>query len=59
MASTIPNPVVLEKVALVDAALDILGFLAYELICPNEVNLDEANAQLATAQEAKAVLGVK
>lgn len=50
---------VLYKVALVDAALDLLGQLTYDLLCPGPADLAKADVALNQAQEAKAALRVE
>jgi len=59
MANKQPNQKVLDNVALIDASLDLLGYLAYELFCPTTVDLGEASMALEAAQGAKAELGIK
>jgi hypothetical protein len=53
------SPLVLGAVATVDASLDGLGQLAYNVFCPGMAEMQRADALLRQAQEAKAVLGVK
>ena len=59
MAGTTTDQGVLYKVSLIDAALDLLGQLAYDLMCPGPVELAQADRALDEVQEAKTSLGVK
>jgi hypothetical protein len=59
LANQTPNPNVLAKVGLIDAAIDILGKLAYDIACPTVKELNTAQTALEKAQAAKADLGVK
>lgn len=47
------------KIALLDAALDLLGQLAYDIVCPNVAELNQAESALTQAQDAKADLGIE
>ena len=53
------SPLVMGAVDAIDASLDGLGRLAYNVACPGAVEMRQADALLARAQAAKAVLGVK
>jgi hypothetical protein len=59
LAGQTANPDILGKVALVDAALDVLGKLSYDLTCPSVAELNMAQTALEKAQGAKAELGLK
>lgn len=58
LANKTSNPDVHYKIALLDSALDLLGRLAYDLICPDLVELNQAEIALEQAQDAKAALGI-
>ena len=53
------SPLVMGAVGAVDDSLKGLGNLVYNVACPGTAEMRQADALLAKAQEAKAVLGVK
>ncbi|HAY20913.1 MAG TPA: hypothetical protein DCY27_01845 [Desulfobacterales bacterium] len=59
LAGKTSNPDVHYQIGLLDSALDLLGQLAYDLLCPGLPELHQAENALEQAQEAKAGLGVK
>lgn len=59
LAGATANPDVHYKIGLVDAALDLLGTLAYDLVCPGLAELNESETALQEVQDVKADLGVK
>ena len=58
LAGGTTNPDVQYKIALIDAALDLLGQLAYDLLCPGLPDLNKAEGALEQVQSAKAELGL-
>ena len=59
LAGQTSNPDVQYKIALIDASLDLLGQLAYDLFCPGVKELNQADAALDQAQKAKSELGIE
>jgi len=59
MASKEPSQKALNNIILIDSALDLLGHLAYNLLCPTTIDLGDASIALETAQQAKSVLGIQ
>jgi len=57
LANKTSDPDVHYKIALLDSALDLLGQLAYDLLCPGPTELNQAEAALEQALDAKAALG--
>jgi hypothetical protein len=53
------SPLVMGAVSTIDNSLQGLGELAYNILCPGVAEMRKADALLAQAQEAKAILGVK
>jgi hypothetical protein len=58
LAGKTSDPNIIYKVSLLDAALDLLGQLAYDIFCPGLVELNQAESALEQVQEVKAELGV-
>lgn len=58
LAGKTSDPNVHYKMVLLDSALDLLGQLAYDLLCPGLQELNQAETALGQAQEVKAELGV-
>jgi hypothetical protein len=52
------NPDVHYNIALLDSALNILGQLSYDILCPDLIELNKANSALEQALDAKTALGV-
>jgi outer membrane lipoprotein SlyB len=53
------SPLVLGAVGAIDASLDGLGKLAYDVLCPGMAEMQRADILMVKAQEAKVLLGVK
>lgn len=58
LAGKTADPNVHYKVALLDSALDLLGQLAYDLLCPGLSELNQAEEALNQVQEVKVELGI-
>jgi hypothetical protein len=58
LAGSTTNPGVQYKISLIDAALDLLGQLAYDLLYPGVSDLNTAEDALGQVQDAKAELGI-
>ena len=59
LAGKTSDPNVHYKISLLDAALDLLGQLAYNIACPDLLELNQAETALIQAQDAKAELELK